>query len=71
MAIVRFTDRDRQDTADAREERRVLDELTEKHTVYREADRDQEPLTEGQLRILDGELRIDPSRRTRAEGGER
>ncbi|WP_456950979.1 hypothetical protein [Geodermatophilus sp. SYSU D00698] len=49
----------------------MLDELTGKHTVYREADRDREPSTEGRLRILDGELRIDPSRRTRAEGEER
>ncbi|MGY1730124.1 hypothetical protein ACI798_01290 [Geodermatophilus sp. SYSU D01045] len=71
MAIVWFTDRDRQDMADAREERRVLYELTEKYTVYREADRDAKPLTEGQLRILDGELTIDPSRRRKAEGEER
>jgi hypothetical protein len=64
MAIHWFTDEDREEMARAREDMAFFYELVEKYTVYREASR--EPLTEGRLRILNGEVRIDPSRRLEA-----
>ncbi|MGY1607249.1 MULTISPECIES: hypothetical protein [unclassified Geodermatophilus] len=63
MAIVWITDEDRQDMHHAAEERRVPAELEQKYAVYREADRT--PLTEGRLRILNGQLDLSPSRRGR------
>ncbi|SFU07126.1 hypothetical protein SAMN05660657_05353 [Geodermatophilus amargosae] len=63
MAIRWFSDKDRQELRDAAEEARVLAELEQKFAVYREADRT--PLTEGQLRILNGELKIDPNGRAK------
>ncbi len=64
MAIHWFTDEDREEMARAREDMAVYQELVARYAVYREASR--EPLTEGQLRILNGEVRIDPSRRLEA-----
>ncbi|MGY1830167.1 hypothetical protein ACI8AA_07010 [Geodermatophilus sp. SYSU D01180] len=68
MAIVWFTDRDRQDMADAREERRVLDELTERYAVYREVEGP--PGTETLLWLFERGLPPDRSPRRGAEGEE-
>ena len=67
MAIRWFTDEDREEMARAREDTAVHRELVARYTVYRQASR--EPLTEGRLRILDGEVEIDPRRRP-GTGGE-
>ncbi|MGY1738623.1 hypothetical protein [Geodermatophilus sp. SYSU D00684] len=66
MAIVWFTDRDRQDMADAREERRVLDELDRRYTRYVEGS--EVPISPRLLRLLET---LDLSPRRRAEGEER
>ncbi|MGY1725549.1 hypothetical protein ACI79J_01130 [Geodermatophilus sp. SYSU D01062] len=55
--------------ADACEERRVLDELTERYTVYREVEGP--PVTETLLRLFERGLPLDRSPRRRAEGEER
>ena len=67
MAIRWFTDEDREEMARVREDTAVHRELVARCTVYRQASR--EPLTEGRLRILDGEVEIDPRRRP-GTGGE-
>ena len=69
MAIRWFTDEDREDMARAREDTAVHRELVARCTVYREATREL-PLTEGRLRILDGEVEIDPRRRPGTGGGD-
>ncbi len=66
MAIRWFTDEDREEMARAREDMAVYQELVARYAVYREASR--EPLTEGRLRILNGEGRIDPRGRLGTQG---
>ena len=66
MVIRWFNEKDRQDMRDAAEERRVLFALEEEYAVYREASRDV-PLTEGMLRILNGEIQFDPNRKIEEE----
>ncbi len=65
MAIRWFADEDREEMARAREDMAVHQELVARSTVYREASC--EPLGEGQLRIMNGEVRIDPHGRLGAE----
>ena len=65
MTIRWFTDQDRQDMADAAEERAVLRELEERYAVYREDPGI--PSTEGMLRLLNGEIDLSPSRRTKSD----
>jgi hypothetical protein len=66
MAIRWFTDEDREEMARAREDMAVYQELVARYAVYREASR--EPLTEGRLRILNGEVELDPRRRLGTQG---
>jgi hypothetical protein len=66
MAIRWFTDEDREEMARAREDMAVYQELVARYAVYREASR--ERLTEGRLRILNGEVELDPRRRLGTQG---
>ncbi len=66
MAIRWFTDEDREEMARAREDMAVYRDLVARYRVYPEASC--EPPSEGQLRIMNGEVKIDPSRRLEAGG---
>ena len=62
MTIRWFTDADREDMRNAKEERRVLDEF--ELAAARKRPASNVPMTEAQLRTFDN-LLIDPSRRRR------